>query len=106
MGEGGTAYRVIIAPNALAQFEAAELWWRVHRPAAPRLLATELATALQHLAQQPRIGRRAESALFRSVRVLLLRGSRYNVYYQVHEATHEVHVVYLRHSSRRPVPRR
>lgn len=106
MAEQDSAYRVLISPTAARQFEAAELWWRTNRPAAPRLLTVELATALLHISEQPSIGRRAESAMFKSVRVLLLRRSQYNVYYQVDEAAHEVHVVYFRHARRRPLSRR
>ena len=96
-------YTVIIAPSVTARLEAAQLWWRANRMAAPDLLEAEFATALGHLGQQPRIGRRARSRLFGKVRILLLPRTGYNVYYQVDESAREVRVVYFRHARRRPL---
>jgi len=95
-------YTTILAPAAVAQIDAALRWWSRNRPAAPTLLARELEAVLRTIEQAPQVGRRTRSAQFGGVRRLLLRGSRYHVYYQVHEDLREIRIVYFRHARRRP----
>jgi hypothetical protein len=56
VGEGG--YSVVVAPSALAQMEAALVWWKANRDKAPELLARELDAALALIEQVPQCGRR------------------------------------------------
>lgn len=100
------AYIVTVAPIAVAQIEAALLWWSSNRPASPGLLANELDRALELIEHVPQAGRRTTSKLFRDVRRLLLRRSGYHLYYQVLDPQHGVHVVYFRHARRRPIASR
>src|SRR5262249_1819223 len=66
---------------AVAQIEAALLWWSRNRPASRGLLANEVDRALSLIEHVPRAGRRTASKLFRDVRRLLLRRSGYHLYY-------------------------
>jgi len=98
-------YTVTVAPIAVAQIEAALLWWSSNRPASRDLLANEVDRALALIEHVPQAGRRTTSKLFRDVRRLLLRRSGNHLYYQVLDAQEAVHVVYFRHAHRRPISR-
>jgi plasmid stabilization system protein ParE len=73
--------RVVVLPDAVRQIEEADAWWRANRPAAPDLLGRELAGAFARLEQRPEIGRAFPRPGFPGLRVLLLRRTRYHVYY-------------------------
>lgn len=68
-------------PVADAQIETINNWWTANRPAAPALFAQELATCFDLLSVQPGLGRSYRRAATNNVRRLLLRTSRYHVYY-------------------------
>ena len=73
---------VVTTPESDTQIRAIDQWWRTNRPAAPELFAEELANCLVLLEQAPAIGkpyRRHPSAP--GLRRLLLRATRYHVYY-------------------------
>lgn len=96
-------YVLEIAPIAETQIDAALLWWKRNRSAAPTLLARELEVVLDQLSVVPRAGRRVRLRGQPSARRLLLRRSEFHVYYVVNEANHEVRIVYFRHARRRPM---
>lgn len=85
--------RVIVGPRAEAQALAADAWWRRNRDAAPDLFVTELDRALRRLANDPQAGRKYERHRVAGIRRLLLRRSRYHVYYQHDDAADQVHVL-------------
>ena len=101
-----STYTAIVAPIAEAQIDAALLWWARNRTGARDLLAREIDAAIGAIEQVPEMGRRTRSRLFRDVRRLFLRGSRYHLYYQVSHERGEVRAVYFRHARRRPLRRR
>lgn len=73
---------VITSPDADAHILAVDEWWRVNRPAAPNLFREELAHCFVVLSQAPDIGkryRRHSSPM--AIRRVLLRATRYHVYY-------------------------
>jgi plasmid stabilization system protein ParE len=74
---------VIVAPEARAQIEAIDAWWREHRPASPALFVEELAQAEATLEAIPGAGRRLRHPEIRGLRRLLLRSTRYHLYYIV-----------------------
>jgi plasmid stabilization system protein ParE len=74
-------FSVITAPEADADIRAIDAWWRANRDAAPLLFFEELADALSLLAVYPEIGRRHEHRRLSDLRRLLLRATRYHVYY-------------------------
>lgn len=76
--------RIVVTPEAEEQIRTIDAWWRRERPAAPGLFCEELAAAFSLLAGAPQIGRRYPHAAVPEVRRILLRSSRYHVYYRIH----------------------
>lgn len=77
-----TRGRVLLAPEARDQARAIDAWWRENRPAATELFAAELSSAFSTLASAPRSGSPYMSVR-KGVRRLLLRSTRYHVYYRL-----------------------
>lgn len=75
--------KVHFTPQAIAQAEAAQKWWRRNRRLAPRLFEEELAKALQLLRGAPLAGPPYAHPRRRDVRRLLLPETRYHLYYCV-----------------------
>ena len=75
--------RVIIPATVGLQIDKIDAWWREHREAAPRLFSEELASALELLSGAPHAGKVYRHPDVRSVRRLVLRATRYHVYYRV-----------------------
>ncbi len=72
---------VLVAPEAERQIRTIDAWWRTHRQAAADLFEQELRAGLDTLASHPRIGRRVPHPEAKGLRRLLLRHTRYHVYY-------------------------
>jgi len=73
---------VVTTPEADAQIVTIDEWWRANRLAAPNLFHEELGHCFAVLAEAPNIGKRYRR--HRSVpdtRRVLLRATRYHVYY-------------------------
>ena len=70
--------------------EAADEWWRANRDAVPNLFASELERMLAAIAVMPTFGAPAQSERAPGVRRVLLRKTRYHVYYRVRGNTLEV----------------
>ena len=77
---------VVVALEAERQANAIDRWWRAHRSASPDLFRDEFAAALELIGIAPLSGRRYRSARTAGVRRVLLRSTRYHVYYVVREA--------------------
>ena len=91
--------RVKLSLDAREEIRAAMAWWKLNRAKGPRLLRDELRSAFALLAAHPLVGKRAVGAPETSgIRFLLLRGSRFLVYYSVHEE--DVEVLAFWHASR------
>jgi plasmid stabilization system protein ParE len=73
--------RVIVSPEAEAQLEAIDVWWRTNRLASPGLFAQELAEALSTIELAPEAGRRYPHPHLTGVRRVPLRATRHHVYY-------------------------
>ena len=73
--------RLVVAPEALAQAEAIDEWWRENRRASPDLFADELATAFATIEGAPKSGAPVEHPELPDVRRVLLRATRMHVYY-------------------------
>jgi plasmid stabilization system protein ParE len=78
---------VLLAPQAQTQVRTIDDWWRENRTAAPDLFAEELAAALSLLARAPRLGRRYTHPTVNGVRRVLMRSTRYHLYYIIHADT-------------------
>lgn len=72
---------VIVAPDAELQIRVVDGWWRENRHAAPALFCEELAAAIELLAGAPGIGRRIPHRDIPGLRRVLLRATRYHLYY-------------------------
>ncbi len=77
--------RVFVAPEAETQVRTIDVWWRRERTAAPNLFAEELAAAFSLLSGAPRAGRPYPHPTVAGIRRVLLRSSRYHVYYKIHK---------------------
>jgi len=82
--------RVIVSDDAQAQSERADDLWRSNRADAPDLFDEEYSKALELLERYPDIGKRRRRVP--GLRVLLLRETRYHVYY-VHDTEAEEVIV-------------
>jgi len=87
------SYRVQLTSEARRQLQDIDRWWTEHRPKAPGLVLRELARATSLLSMSPMAGKVFRSASFESHRRLLLRRSRFHVYYLVDEAARVVVIV-------------
>lgn len=76
---------VLLTPEAEQQVRAIDAWWRINRSIAPHLFVEELAAACELVAGAPLAGRRYEHAEVAGVRRILMRASRYHLYYKEHE---------------------
>ena len=74
--------RIVVAPEAEEQVRTIDTWWNRERPAAPHLFVEELAAASELLGNAPLAGRRYPHPTVSEVRRVLLRSSRYHVYYR------------------------
>ncbi|MFI5402503.1 MAG: type II toxin-antitoxin system RelE/ParE family toxin [Planctomycetota bacterium] len=74
-------FRVITAPEADRHLTEIDRWWRENRLAAPDLFLREFAGASELIAVAPHAGRLYRDAHFPHVRRLLMRATRYHVYY-------------------------
>ena len=89
---------VRITPEAEAQIREINNWWRRHRNAAPDLFVDELAAAFEIISHAPKIGRRYRSSPVPGTRRVLLKATRYHVYYVA--SANEVRVLALWYARR------
>ena len=73
--------QVLTTPEADAQIREIENWWRRNRAASPNLFADELAATIHVLGHAPHIGRLYRQSPVPDTRRVLLKGTRYHVYY-------------------------
>ena len=92
---------VAFTARAAQQARRALAWWRERRPAAPDLLEQELRNVLALVASAPTLGAVARDARVKGVRRVLLRKTRYHVYYRVDAAGAQLEVLGVWHTSRR-----
>lgn len=73
----------IITPEAQEQIEQIDGWWQEHRRAAPDLFVQELASTLQTIRTLFYAGRRVPHRVVQDLRRVVMRATRYHVYYVV-----------------------
>jgi len=77
-----TPFRVVVTDSAEWHLETIQAWWTVNRPDAPLLFVEEIEAAMERISQAPHSGALYPQATVRAeVRRVLLRRSRYHVYY-------------------------
>ncbi len=77
--------RIVVTPEAEEQVRTIDGWWHKERPASPGLFSEELSAAFVLLAGAPQAGRRYPHPTVPEIRRILLRSSRYHVYYKTLE---------------------
>jgi plasmid stabilization system protein ParE len=73
--------QLIVAPEAEAQIETIDMWWRANRPASPELFEQELSQAFSTIEAAPEAGLRYQHPVVKGIRRVLLRATRNHVYY-------------------------
>lgn len=73
--------RIEIEPQAIAQLDELDMWWREHRPESRTSVLDELEHALAALREQPDIGALYTRGGVHNVRLLRLHGTPYLLYY-------------------------
>ena len=89
---------VTTTSEADAQIRSIDDWWRENRRASPDLFLAELSSAFEIIARAPQIGRLYRRSPVPDTRRLLLRATRYHVYYV--PSDHEVKVLAVWHGQR------
>ncbi len=97
-----TTLRIVFTKRAADQAERALQWWREHRPAAPDLLEQELRDVLSLVATAPSLGAVARDGRLGEVRRVLLRRTRYYVFYRAQISKGDLEVLAVWHARRRP----
>jgi plasmid stabilization system protein ParE len=96
----GEPLPVEVSDVAAAQIRAAEAWWRLNRPKAPKAIREDLERASSLIAVQPQAGARARNATLPGVRRLLLARTRYHLYYRQIEAPKRLEILAFWHTNR------
>lgn len=73
--------QVLVAPEADEQIRAIDGWWHENRRESPGLFAQELAAAIALIGTWPLVGRRRRHRGVPGLRRVLLRSTRYHLYY-------------------------
>lgn len=77
-----TPFQIVVTDTAERHLETIQTWWTVTRSDAPLLFVEEIETAVARIARAPYSGALYPQATVRAeVRRVLLRRSRYHVYY-------------------------
>jgi plasmid stabilization system protein ParE len=92
------SHRLRVSRRAARQVRDASAWWTANRDKAPAAFADDLAEAFELVASHPHAGEVVEHVRIPAARRLLLRRTRYQLYYVVEEDV--VIVLALWHSSR------
>ena len=96
--------RILVETNTAAEIERIDDWWRTNRPKAPNLFTRELAAAFGMIAALPNAGRAVPQASVSGVRRILLRRTKFHVYYRFTDDEVQVLLVWsLRHEEDAPI---
>lgn len=68
-------------PEADAQIRSIDAWWRANRAGSPELFTVELTSAFELIGHTPNMGRLYRRSPVTGTRRLLLKSTRYHVYY-------------------------
>jgi plasmid stabilization system protein ParE len=85
---------VVFQRRAAREIEAVDEWWRANRMASPDLFVSELDAMVSAVALMPTLGAPAKAERASGVRRVLLRRTRYHVYYRVRGEVLEVLAVW------------
>jgi toxin ParE1/3/4 len=94
---------VALQRRAIREIEEIDAWWRHNRPASPNLFLSELESMLGAAALMPTLGAAVRGDRAPGLRRVLLRRTKYHVYYRVRGEVLEVLAVW--HAAREAGPR-
>jgi plasmid stabilization system protein ParE len=97
-------YAVQFSPGARKVLLEVRQWWLENRPSAPHAFDQDIADAVARLHHLPLSGTPYADGPRSDVRRLLLRRSRYSLFFSVHEATAVVRIGAIWHMSRGKMP--
>ena len=92
------ALPVVFERRAAREVEEIDEWWRINRTAAPNLFTLELEQSLRIVQAAPALGAPARSVRLPGVRRVLMRRTRYYIYYRL--AGDRLDVLAVWHTSR------
>jgi plasmid stabilization system protein ParE len=93
---------VVLQRRAIREIEEIDAWWRHNRPASPNLFLSELESMLAAAALMPTLGAAVRGERAPGLRHVLLRRTKYHVYYRVRGQALEVLAVW--HAARGASP--
>lgn len=73
--------QVLVSPQAEAQIQVIDAWWRENRPSSPDLFLQELSEAIALLQVSAEAGKHYAHRSIKGVRRIPLRATRHHVYY-------------------------
>ena len=85
-------------PEADVQILAIDGWWRRNRDASPNLFLQELTAAFDTVGDSPYLGRPYQRSPIPGTRRVLMKGTRYHVYYV--PSANEIRVLAVWHARR------
>ena len=91
-----------LTPQARAQFDFIDEWWRANRTASPDLFCVELERAIAVTRSNPSLGTGYPHESLPNLRRLLLRRTRFHVYYVVDDDTATVVAIWNAIAGRGP----
>jgi plasmid stabilization system protein ParE len=89
---------VTTTPEADAQIRIIDDWWRENRSSAPDLFIDELTSSFDVIGHTPQVGRPYRQSPVPGTRRILLKRTRYHVYYAPHDR--DVRVLGIWHAQR------
>lgn len=93
-------WRVLVTEDAAEHASNIDAWWRQHRPAAVTLFRDEFEKTVRRLASRPMAGAEYRTAASGRLRRILLRRTRYHIYYTIDPQRHVVLVRAVWHAAR------
>ena len=94
--------RILVMPRAGDEILRIGAWWRRERALAPDTFSREFRAAIALLRVLPNCGRVCNALGFEGVRRLLLRRTRYHLYYRFDSRMKTIIILAIRHTSRGP----
>lgn len=94
--------KVVLTPAARDDAHCIDNWWRENRPAAAGLFGEELSASLSLLEVAPEMGRPYRHRGIPQLRRVLLRSTRYHVYYVIGDEAVRILAVWSALRGRQP----
>jgi plasmid stabilization system protein ParE len=100
-----TSFRVVVTDTAERHLETIRAWWTLNRRDAPLLFLEEIETAFERISRAPRSGALYRRTATSGVRRILLRRTRYHVYYSCDPESSSAVIRAVWHAARGRGPR-